>query len=81
MENIDLNEAYDTASNTIMVMIHDDGCGEYLTRSGRCPTCDFHPNMQDTAFVPIDADELNILLSKGKTFLGKYRQPIEGEVP
>ncbi len=32
-------------------LIHDDDCGEFLDNAGRCPRCDFVPDMQSIAFV------------------------------
>lgn len=61
---------------TTKVMIHDDSCGEYLDHNGKCPVCGFHPDMQSTAFIPLDNKQLQEMLLKGRTFLGVHRTPI-----
>ena len=73
-----LNDIYDKESTSIQVMVHDDDCGEYLTRKGQCPKCKFHPDMQSTAFTSIEYDELQALIYRGRSFLGINRTPIEG---
>ena len=43
----------------LMALVHDDGpCanGERhtpLDDDGRCPVCDFHPDMQSKCFIPV----------------------------
>lgn len=37
-----------------MKLIHDDDCDATLEPDGLCPRCGFHPDMQSTAFVPVD---------------------------
>jgi hypothetical protein len=73
----DINGIID-ACRTVKVMVHDDSCGEYLTKSGKCPKCNFYPDMQSTAFTMIDYDELRDLICKGRTLLGIHRNPIGG---
>ena len=64
---------------TIQVMIHDDGCGEFLDKTGSCPVCQYHPDMQSTAFVDIKQDKLQKLIQKGQSFLGAHRTPMGGK--
>ena len=59
------------------IMFHDDDCDEPLDKTGLCPQCGFHPDMQSTGFIEISTEELMMGLKGGKTFLGQYRIPIE----
>ncbi len=59
-----------------MVMAHDDDCTELLDQEGKCPTCNFHPDMQSTAFRAVPIEEIDALRATGRTFLGLYREKI-----
>ena len=59
------------------LMYHDDNCGELLDKTGRCPKCNFHPDMQSTAFREVPDAEIDKLCGKGRTFLGLNRTPLE----
>lgn len=59
-----------------MLMSHDDGCTELLDQDGKCPVCDFHPDMQSTAFRAVPTAEIDAMRAKGRTFLGLYREKI-----
>ena len=43
----------DFDANSIMLMYHDDSCGELLDNQGKCPTCGFHPDGQSVGFVDV----------------------------
>ncbi len=60
----------------MMLMFHDDSCGELLDSSGKCPKCGFHPDMQSTAFREVPGDELQQLRAAGLDFLGERRVPV-----
>jgi hypothetical protein len=60
----------------MQVMIHDDDCGEYLDKDGKCPKCLFHPDCQSTAFVDVEYADIKTYLKQGNTMLGLYRKPI-----
>jgi len=64
-----------SAENT-MLMAHDDGCTELLDHEGKCPSCNFHPDMQSTVFRPVPNKELEKMRAEGRTFLGQYREQI-----
>jgi hypothetical protein len=57
-------------------MFHDDSCGELLDKDGKCPKCNFHPDMQSTAFKSVPIEWVRLMLADGQTFLGQYRTPI-----
>jgi hypothetical protein len=60
------------------LMVHDDGCGAFLDKLGRCPACGFSPDQQSTAFREVDTATLvHELRVAGKSFLGQFRVPIE----
>jgi hypothetical protein len=59
----------------MMLMVHDDSCGELLDDQGKCPRCNFHPDMQSTAFREVSAEELRTLRAAGRTFVGTHRTP------
>jgi hypothetical protein len=61
----------------IVVMYHDDDCNELLDKTGMCPRCKFHPDMQSTGFVAVSAEIIRNELASGRTFLGEHRVPIE----
>jgi hypothetical protein len=60
----------------MLVMCHDDDCGELLDKDGQCPTCKFHPDMQSTSFIDRGTRFLREDLANGKTFLGEGRKPV-----
>ena len=60
----------------MLLMFHDDGCGELLDDEGKCPTCGFHPDMQSTSFRDVPVEEL--LTMRGRTFLGEHRAQVRG---
>ena len=60
--------------DTIMLMYHDDSCGELLDNQGKCPTCGFHPDGQSVGFVPVSMKLYNLAKTQGMTFLGRYRE-------
>lgn len=61
-----------------LLMVHHDGCGTFLDKYGRCPSCGFSPDMQSTAFREVDtATLIQELRVAGKSFLGQFRVPIE----
>jgi hypothetical protein len=61
--------------STIMLMYHDDSCGELLNNQGMCPKCGFHPDMQSTGFTDLPMEEYNRLKAQGLSFLGRFRTP------
>lgn len=60
----------------MLLMFHDDDCGELLDSEGKCPKCKFHPDGQSTAFREVLDAELSTLRRDGRSFLGKYRTPV-----
>ena len=60
----------------LKLMFHDDDCGELLDRDGRCPVCEFHPDMQSTGFRDVEDQEIAALRTRGRSFLGLYREPV-----
>lgn len=60
----------------LILMFHDDSCGELLNADGLCPKCKFHPDMQSTAFRNVSEEELSPLRAVGRTFLGKNRTEV-----
>ena len=58
----------------ILLMYHDDDCGELLDNEGRCPKCGFHPDMQSTGFKNVPDEVYKSRKAKGETFLGQYRE-------
>lgn len=62
--------------NTIMLMYHDDSCGELLDNTGMCPKCGFHPDGQSVAFTDVSLKLYNLGKAQGMTFLGRYREPM-----
>lgn len=61
---------------TTLLMFHDDDCGELLDMWGKCPKCDFSPDMQSTSFKRVPNKQLRSMLRNGHTFLGQYRESI-----
>lgn len=57
----------------MMVMFHDDDCGELLDSDGKCPKCGFYPDMQSCGFRDVPKKELRAL---DRDFLGEGRQPV-----
>lgn len=57
------------------LMFHEDGCGELLDEEGRCPKCNFHPDMQSTAFREVSEEEFAKLKAEQRTMLGLHREP------
>lgn len=45
----------------MILMFHDDDCGELLDNDGRCQKCEFQPDEQSTAFHEVSEDELRTL--------------------
>jgi hypothetical protein len=65
----------------MMVMFHDDDCGELLDGDGECPKCKFHPDGQSVAFQEVDDVLLRDGIERvGRTYLGKYRERINRAV-
>jgi hypothetical protein len=60
----------------IRLVFHDDDCGELLDAEGLCPVCQFHPDMQSTAFRQVPEAEYQAGKNAGRTFLGEYRTPL-----
>lgn len=60
----------------MQLMFHDDSCGELLDAHGRCPKCEFSPDMQSTGFMEVNAATVKAGIVGGKTFLGQRRKPI-----
>lgn len=61
----------------MMVMFHDDDCGELLDGDGECPKCKFHPDAQSTGFKEVHNDILRLGIEGfGRTYLGEYRERI-----
>jgi hypothetical protein len=60
----------------VYVMFHDDHCGELFDMNGKCSVCNFHPDMQSTAFKLVNYEELRTMLNTGRTFLGECRTAI-----
>ncbi len=65
-------DAFD-ASQTILLMFHDDRCGELLDETGQCPACGFSPDMQSTGFRDVSIGEYAQMKHSGRTFLGLRR--------
>ena len=63
----------------MLLMFHDDNCGEFLDKDGQCPKCRYHPDMQSTAFRELSNDEVTRRLLTGETFFGEHRKPVVGE--
>lgn len=51
----------------MLLMFHDDDCGELLLACGECPKCGIHPDMQSTAFRGVLKGDLR----GGRTYLGE----------
>lgn len=60
----------------LKLMIHDDDCGAFLDRFGRCHRCRFYPDMQSTALVAVGDAELESLRLTGRTHLAAGRLPV-----
>lgn len=60
----------------MMLMFHDDDCGELLDHEGLCPKCRFHPDMQSTAFKEVPDAEVQRQLQEGRKFLGLRRSVV-----
>lgn len=60
----------------MLLMYHDDDCGELLDAAGNCPKCSFAPDMQSTGFREVPDEEVRRLLSEGRTLLGRFRKAI-----
>lgn len=60
--------------NTIMLMYHDDSCGDLLDNQGRCHCCGFHPDGQSVGFTDVPLSVYNAAKSRGLTFMGRYRE-------
>lgn len=60
--------------NTIMLMYHDDSCGELLDNRGLCPVCGFHPDGQSVGFMDVPLTLYHLGKAAGKTYLGRYRE-------
>lgn len=66
----------------MMVMFHDDDCGELLDGDGECPKCKFHPDMQSTGFKDMNDAVLRDGIERlGLTYLGKHRERINRMAP
>ncbi len=60
----------------MMLMFHDDSCGELLNAEGECPKCKFSPDMQSTGFREVDGSEMIVKREGGATFMGLHRAPV-----
>ena len=61
----------------MMVMFHDDDCGELLDGDGECPTCKFHPDMQSTGFREVPDEAIADGIARlGRTYLGAHRERV-----
>lgn len=61
----------------MLLMFHDDSCGELLNADGQCPKCKFHPDMQSTSFREVSLEEIRQKRAAGATsFLGQHREPV-----
>ena len=63
----------------MMLMFHDDSCGELLDMHGECPKCRLHPDMQSTGFTDVPVEVVNRMLDGGQTFMGRCRTQIVRE--
>lgn len=60
----------------LLLVYHDDHCGDLLTSRGNCLKCGFAPDMQSVGFKWVDAEVVDSEIAAGKSFLGEYRTPI-----
>jgi hypothetical protein len=59
----------------MMLMFHDDDCGELLDADGKCGKCGFYPDMQSTAYREVADSELRPLLKAGRSVFVKLPPP------
>jgi len=60
----------------LMLMYHDDSCGELIDSSGKCPKCGFSPDMQSLGFRKVSEAEISEKRQGGATFMGQHRTPV-----
>jgi len=60
------------------VLIHDDGCGEFLDMDGECPRCGFLPDEASVSPVDVAPEDMRKGLSGGRTYLAPGGMRIQG---